>query len=555
MNDPTRRWVFLGVAVAIAVASAFVIVISITALRDRSNYRRSIREIERSGATRERLLTASVYARGESDWTELLRFAWDAQEDWRWATVRDLALRAAEELPGRRRWRLAATYASLRGSQFRVAGEHLPALSESRDPSRLHQILAVLTAIESERHGSIPESAPESAAIARSVGIALTDPTPEHLHRAWQHARVTAFGVNAALTAAAEGQKDVVDTTLAELRSQAQLPSPEREAAPLYLALWLREVDWLFEQLRTLTGPRAVEPNILSIQAEGHLQQGRLEQARRFYREIQETDPEYSPRAFSNDAAITFRLQDGEPTAILRRGLDHHPDSARLRSELAGLLVRRSRRIDAIQVVRAPEVSLESASTPDHRDWLLLRAVVGRRTPLAALESDLWEYVNDHPDADVVAHYLARFLSARGDMPGLSQLASRYPPDRGEWSTTMHLRVALHEGRTAEAEDLADSLTYESWTAWFNRSLFALRYLPTAEVETRLREFERNLNRAPRLTPDEERDARIAMLVLQGEFHRTRGQMSEAREHIEQAISLDPDRADLVAYLGVLADP
>ncbi|MFW5695356.1 MAG: hypothetical protein ACOCYB_09305, partial [Alkalispirochaeta sp.] len=328
----------------------------------------------------------------------------------------------------------------------------------------------------------------------------------------------------------------------------------ERELAPLYLAVWLRDIDWLFEQLRSLSGTRAVDPEVLLIQAEGLVHQGRLERARRFYRELQQVAPQYDEIAFLNDAAITHQIGDGAPQQILREGLRVHNDSADLRSELAGVLIARNERLAAAQVL-GPSMVVHSGSDRRHRDWLLTRAVLGPRRPLSRLESDLWFYLNTHPEADLVAQYLARFLARRGDTPGMDRLRDRYDPARSEWATTLHIEHARRREDHARAESLLDYYPDDSWTAHYNRIVFALRHLPLSDASDAIDRFERWLEHGTELTPSAYAEAELRGLLARTEYLRLTGDAEGAHAALDQAMRLAPDDLNLSSYERLIAPP
>lgn len=558
MNQKRRMVVFFA-ALVVATGTLVTIGLSVEAIRDSVQFNRIMRRIERGDTTTETLRQAAEFARTAGDWQTLMRIAWDLEGPQRWEAVFALSQPAMRRFPEEDRWRYAGALAALRTGNSPEAKRLLP-ITKDAPADDLEQLLRVLTEIDlDDREQSLRRlqafaDLPAEYSVLRAIAMAETDPSIEALREAWEHTSVGAYGINAALEAAAEGDRDATRSLIANLREVDLLPSAERESAPLYLSVWLGDIDWLFEQLRTLSGTRAVEPEILLIHAEGLVQQGRLREARRFYRELQHVAPGYDSIAFLNDAAITHRIGDGESEDILISGLQFHQDSAVLRGELAGVLVEQGERIAASQILGPSLVAL-STGEQRHRDWLLTRAVLGSRRPLSRLESDLWLYLNDNPAANLVAKYLARFLSVRGDEVGAARLRGRYAPDYAEWATTLHLRQAIGENELSAAEALLDLYSDASWTARFNRVLFALYHLPLPEVSVAVDEFDEWVNRGPGLTPDAYARAQLHALLVKVEYERLAGRNEVALELLENAQQLAPDDLDLASYQRLVAPP
>lgn len=488
-----------------------------------------------------------------------MRIAWELESPRRWEAVFALAQPAMRRFPEENRWRYAGALAALRRGSRSDARELLP-VDGDRPVEDLEQFLRVLAEIDPaqpelsrERLGVFTEL-PSEYSVLRAIAEAETTPSGETLRTAWEQTSLGAYGVNAALEAAAIGDRDGTTTLITQVREAGVLPSPERESAPLYLAVWLRDIDWLFEQLRSLSGTRAVEPEILLIHAEGLVLQGRLQEARRFYREMQQVAPNYDPIAFLNDAAITDQLRDGDPVAVLQNGLRFHRRSPILRGELAGVLIAQGKRLEAAQML-GPSVVVQSLGEPRHRDWILTRAVLGPRRPLSRLESDLWQYLNDHPEADLVAQYLARFLATRRDASGIDQLRRRYPPENAEWATTLHLHSARQQGDLSRAEALLQQYPEDSWTARHNRVLFSLYHLPLTEVLNSIEEFEEWMNRGPALSQEAYSRARFEVVLLRVEYERIAGNPEAAMEALQLALRLAPDDLSLASYERLVAPP
>jgi tetratricopeptide (TPR) repeat protein len=557
--DRTRRIALFSAALILSATTLVLIGVSIESIRDSVQFGRVMRRIERGDTATETLLEAARFARSLQDWQTVMRTAWNLDAPRRWEAVFALASPAMDRFPHDDRWRYAGALAALRRGDRSAARGLLP-IEQNAPADDLKQYLRLLADIEPDneensrqRLRAYRDIAPEYT-VLRAVAAAEIDPTISALRAAWERTSVGAYGVNAALEAAAIGNREITEELVNLVRGADSTPSAEHESAPLYLALWLRDVDWLFEQLRALSGSRAVEPDILLVHADGMIQQGQLREARRFYRELQQVAPDHHAISYLNDAAITYRLGDGDPETILRAGLRAHRDSAELRAELAGVLIAREERVAAAQIL-GPSLVVPSAGEPRHRDWLLTRAVLGPRRPLSRLESDLWQYLNRHPEAEVVAQYLARFLVTRGDEVGADRLRGRYAPDHSEWTTTLHLWRAAERQQLARAEELVGLLPDDSWTAHFNRTLFTLRHLPLTDVSEAIGRYEEWLDRGPELLPEEHARAELYALLLRVEYERLAGRTESALEQLQRALPLAPETLDLSSYRRLVAPP
>ncbi|MCG8481413.1 MAG: hypothetical protein MI724_20130 [Spirochaetales bacterium] len=555
-SERRKTVVFFGAALVLAITTALVIGVSISSIRDSIWFVRIVRRMDADGADREQLLDASRFARRATEWRQLARLAWNLSDHERWPSVRDVALLAADRFPRDDTWIQAAAYAMIRLGRHQEARE---LLGEPDGAGELRQYLHILAALDidepvlsTDRLAEFSD-APEGMDVLRAIGRATREPTAELLWEAWEATGVSAYGVNAALEAAGEGNREIARNAVGELRRSGRMPDPEYESAPLYLAIWLEEVDWLFEQLGSLTGRRAVEPTVLLIQGEGMLQQGQLDSARRFYREIHTAYPHYAELPYLNDAAITLRLGDGDPVPILRAGVANHPQSIELRGALAGVLTAGGRRLEAAEVIAPAVIEPAGEAIRRDRNWLLVRALLGTREPVERLESDLWSYINDYPEAMIVAHYLTRFLIARNDGAGLADLRRRYAADAGSWATTTHLMYMVEQGRFAEAEALLSLLDGDSWTDAYNRALFAMRFLPLHEAQREVEAFRLRLNRGSDLHSETRRRASVHLALLEAELARLSDDGARARALVDRAIDVNPDMDLLYTYRAILA--
>ena len=543
-------------ALLLALATVTLISTSIRAIRDGVQFGRLVERFESGVVDSTDLLRATEFARSRDDWQLLLRLAWDLSGPDRWPTVGAVADAAVSERPGEPRWRYAAGLARIRSGR---ASEALQYLAPDGDANNaLRQRLRLLAAFEAEEPSGLPEGLAalaedpaETGPLVRAVVAAERSPSVESLSLAWRETRLGAFGVNAGLQAAALNDRVTAAELMNELRQAQAVPSAEDQVASLYLALWLRDHEWLFAQVQGLSGEAATRPELTILYADALLHQGQMVQARDFYRELQATAPQLDPLVFLNAAAISSRLKDEDPAAVLRRGLRYYPRSAALRGELAAILTDQGERLAAGQVLGS---ALLVDPGPRHRDWLLARAILGSVTPLNRFEADLWQYINDNPDADVVARFLARFLHQRNDREGLRRLQARYPLDLAPWTRVLYLTDAIDDGNFATAETILTDYPAETWHYQANHSLFALRHLPLHEIEPIVAEFRRWFDRAV-LSDTERRDAHLRLLLYEAELARLQGENERAVARVQEAQRLFPGRAGLEAYRSLIAPP
>lgn len=556
-----RRVLLFAVALVFAAATSVGILISIDRIRDTVRFSRVIRRIDAADPDPALLREAARYARSRDDWRLLLRFAWSM--DARGPHLRDLAAAASNAFPDEAVWRSIAAFGALDAGDRAGARELMQLRQRGDRADSLEEWLVLLARIDpadpAESRNSLAElaEAAERYPVGHAVASAEINRNPVSLRNAWELSSVGAYALQGALEAAAAGNRVLAASLIDAAREADLMPDAARWDAPLYLALWLDDTDWLFDQLTALPGRRIGEPSVLLVQAEGHRRQGRLVEARRFYRELQTVAGDFTDVAFLNDAALTWLLDDEPAEPILRAGLAIHPQSGRLRGELAGLLVRENRRLAAVQLLSRQLVGPDRSTLPAaqaHRDWLLTRAILGSRQPLERLESDLWQYLNQHPDATTVARYLARFLALRMDEAGMARLAERYPLEFAPWSRPLHAYLEIAEDDLTAAESILAEGDADSVAAWYNRVLFALRYVPLPEAEILLNEARAWLAAGPPLSQTASREAERQLLILEAEFARLSGDPSAALVAVDRALRISSD-PDLRAYRSILASP
>ncbi len=563
LKDTVRhRWFFPAAALLFTIFTAIILTLSIGTIRTRAFFDRTVRRIEildRRGEYDDdyhrELRDAARYARSTSDWRKLLQLAWKSHEPERWSTLQELAEIAVGALPRDARWRIIGAYAAVRrGDRDSARDLIIPIEPAGETVQHLH----ILAALEPGRPDRSLErlreyrDAYEELDTVRSVAEALDNPSREALTAAWDTTGVSAFGINSALHAAVDDDREETRQMLELLWTEGH-----EETALLYLAAWLRDTDRLFRYLRRLSPQRAVEPEILLLQADAYLVQAQWREARAIYRELQELHPEYSAIPFVNDAVLSVRHGGGDPLKILLRGDTRHPRNRDLQLFLAQQLVLADRQEEAISRL---EKFLEIYPR-EHSVWLMNRLLRARRetaagAPPERLEGDFWTYLNQHDDAHSVAAFLGRLLLIRGNTESLAELRRRYPPETGAWAATLHLIAAVGSHRIADAEELLPLTREESelpWTGWYNRALFALQYLPMPEAGAAVSAFRTWWERDALLPPEIDDRVRTELLLLEAEYARLREDHSRARELLDRAISISPERERLYSYRTLLA--
>jgi len=547
----TRRWILFGFALLFGLSTAVVLVLSVSSLRDRIGFERAFDRIERLIRTegndeeyRRAIEDAAEYARTRGQFFRLLELAWSVDDESRWSLIVSVTSRARDRNVEDTLFRQVESYARSRTGDRMTAKELVSGQGDS-----LSQRLRIFAEIDLGEPAAsrarltalgMDDDAPE---LYRIVARAFGDPRAPDLVAAWETFGARAFAVNGALAAATAGDRSTARRASDPLRTRFDQDNPR---PTLYLAAWLDDDEWLFSQLRSLEGRRVVEPEIFLLQADGHLRQGQFSEARAIYREIIATRPEVSAVPFLNLAVINERLAEGPVDELYRTGLSHHMTSRDLRIAWGTRLIRRGRRLEAAQVV-APVALREG----DHETWLLARAVLGTRRPVARLESDLWGYINRYPDALEVAAFLARFLTVRNDRQGLDVLRSRYDADTAAWARVLHAEAALADNDWNRAETiLAEG---ESLELAYNRAVFALFHRDRNEIERTIAVYREEFERDVRITTQRRTQAEIRSLLLMAESARLRNEEDQAVALLERAELIGYPSTRVARYRALLA--
>lgn len=547
----SRRWVLFGFALLFGLSTAVVLVLSVSGLRDRIGFERITRRIDQfvraeryDDEYRAAIEEAAEFARTRAQFMQLLGLAWNLEESDRWPAVISITAPARERHRSELAFVQIESYARIRSDDRETAATMLDGYTDAT--SLRLRILAVIdpTDREASRRRLIALAAGENQpALFTTVSRAFDDPNSEALYEAWEEFGARAFAVNGALAAAGAGDRDAALRAVRPLRS---MNDDERVRPTLYLAAWLDDDQWLFSQLRSLEGRRLVEPELFLLQADGHIRQGQFREARAIYREIIATDPGASEIPYINLAVINERLGDGPIDELYRTALPIHPRSRALRFAWSSRLVRRGNRLEAARVI-APV-----ALTPgDHESWLLARAVLGARRPVARLESDLWGYINSYPDALEVAAFLARFLYIRNDAESLAVLRNRYAPGSAPWSRIVHALHALDEDRPHDAETMLAG--GESLDLAYDRAVFALHHRDATEIARTTAAYREEFERDVRISTTRRTEAEILSLLLEAEAARLAGDAEASVAYLERAKLIGYPSTQVARYRTLLA--
>ncbi len=554
MSDPSpdrRRWLFFGLSLVIGVATALVLVVSVAGIRDRLGFDRVFRRIdqmirtERYDAEYTRAITeAADFARTRRQFSDLARLAWRLDTDDRWSLLIAVSARAQDRLRRHDDFRRIEAYSLVRLGQ-RSRGVEL--VEDDRD--RMSLRIAMLGLIDREqaedsRQRLVSRGLSEDApALFSTVSRAFVDDSAEAAWEAWEATQASAFAVNSALYAAAANDRD---STLRATDPLRALGDSDEPLQTLYLAAWLDDDEWLFRQLRSLEARQVVETEVFLIQADGHLRQGQLREARAIYREIAATDPGADVIPFINDAVITERFDDGLVDPIYERAINAHPDSSRLRLAWGSRLLRTGRRLDAALAI-APLTSDQT----DEETWILVRAILGRRRPVDRLVADLWNYLNEYPDSHSVAAFLANLLYVREDWESIYVLLARYPPTAAPWARVLHALRADREGNFVVADELlAEARALE---VLYNRAVFSLRRHDREIVRASIDDYASMVQRdvaagsPPRPLPD------VSVLLLEAEAAYQDNQFGQALTYLERAVALGYPPRRVERYRALLA--
>jgi tetratricopeptide (TPR) repeat protein len=539
-----RSFTWLGIGLLVAGSSLLFVTFSIGHIRSGVLFQRVLDRIERDGPTDDHLTDAAEYARRPGDWRMLLRIAWTLEEGRRWVNVGELADLAAERFPRDDSWKLLSVYGKIRTGRFTESQDVLNTMDSTSELFQMVQVLTLLNPSERndwEDNLSALSDQPENQQILRSIGIALRSGSSDDLYDAGLKTKVPAFLVNSGIAAAGSGDRGRAERAVRSLKEEGMPVSIAAGTASVHLAAWLGDSEWFFTLLSALGGRRSVEPDVMTMQGDFLREQNQFREAAGVYEELRRLYPRFSAVPFINGAILQHQESGADAETLFRRGLDYHPGDHRLRMEYAIYLVSRNRRIDTVRTLLPVSVS----GVQDGRQWLLIRAVLGPRNPVERLEADAWAYLNDHPDDEAVATFLANMFLIRRNRSGLEDLRRRYPPETADWAKTLHAIAAAERGEYARAEELFSGTT--GIDGLYNGALFLLRHGSLTEARNVIEEGRRRAEE----TDDPVRRSRFHLFLA--EYFRLTGNMNQAEEHAETALRLNPDSDTLYIYRAILA--
>ncbi len=539
-----RSLMWLGIGLLVAGSSLLFITLSIGHIRAGVWFHRILDRIERDGPTDRHLADAAEYARGPSDWRRLMRIAWNLEEDRRWVNIAELAHLASEKLPRDDTWKLLSAYGRIRTGRFQEAQHTLDDIDSSSELYQMIRVLAVLDPAErSDWYDNLANlsNRPERDDILRTIGTAVQSGSAEDLYYAGLKTEVPAFLVNSGIAAASTADRPGAVRAVTALKEASAGFSFPTRIASVYLATWLRDSEWFFSLLSDLGGRRSVEPDTMAMHGDFLLTQKQYREAENMYQELRRLYPEFSAIPFINGAILRRIGGSEDADELFRQGLTYHRRDYHLHMEYAAYLVSRNRKIEAVRVLLPAGFS----ELRDGRQWLLIRAVLGPRSPVERLEADAWTYLNEYPEDEAVATFLANMFLLRRDSSGLEDLRRRYPPETAEWARILHAIGAVERGEYSRAETLL--APGNTPVSIYNYALFILRHgdlflaAPVIEEGRKLAE--------------EKDDSvwRSRFYMLLAEHSRLIGNMDKAIEHADTAVRLNPDNDTVYTYRMILA--
>ncbi len=540
-------------AAIFALTTIIVLTISLSDLKNRNNLRRVIDRIETLISSGNRtdlpaeLKRAGEYARNPAEWTRLLRYAWSEVPDRE--TLYQVAQSAHIRHPDTELFRYLVRYSALVTNRPERARE----LYTDDETSELAQDLTVLANID-----RIPELRirPDADHTRELIGALHYD--PEASFSLYSYIPDPRLLENAALLSAASGTESSKRTVIESAGLLRRIPiSPDASILPrLVTAAWLADEDWLYAILATLPGREATTVTVLLMQADAFIRQQQLDLARSVYDEVLNIAPEFSEVPYLNSSYIFFRTdRNGDAADRMRLGLHYFPDSPQIKAGYAADLIRNGNIAESMKFLQETALA-ENTYAEDDKEaiyhlWLLAHTTRSPRSSPERFESDLWRYLNLHPDAHEVAAFLCSYLRVRKDSEALSVLTGRYAGSSAAWFVSTDAVLLAESGNLVQADarfrELIPQTTY--WEDIYNAALFTALHYPESTVSERIDELYR---RAESLPLDD--TARAYFVLLRAEAARMAGNHDRALLLAQRAIELGPDEESFYSYFGLVAD-
>ncbi len=473
-----------------------------------------------------RLKRAAEFARGEQAWMRVLKRAYRIEESRGTAgTMLALARLATEAEPRVQALEAVAVQAAVRAGAYQEAAEraqtHLHA--EEHASVRAEAVIAA---------GAYPsEPSPDELEAMHPLVRLVVDATPERHLRAYDLTTDPRFAVNAALLYLSADRAEQAQAVLEGIA----VPD-EAGIVGALVAYELGEYQEARSRLRRLPGEAAVETPALLLHAELELRTGRLEEARRVYRELQTADPDHSAAAWYNYAAL---IDDRSARReVLADALQRFPQDLRL--------------VNAYVEAGGDEEAVLGGLEPAYRALFRFQAAESESSSGARAVSRLWDLHNEYPRNEEIAAALARRLAAVRDRSGLERVIGRFADarvdgDSASYWAAQYAGVLAHGrgDRTAAAEAFESGFAPRRlWQSAHNRAIIAVLDRDAAGVAEALAPALSALEGIPGHGPER---GRLLHLRAMGAY--LAGDAARAREFALEGVAEDRDNFELRRFL------
>jgi len=556
MTEGRRRLVaaaFVGVAVLILVATVVVIGVGLGTTRTTRAVASAIARIDRAlgeenyGAAEAAILETFGDARTAFDWMRLARRAHSVSvHRQNYSLFMQTAQAGVEEVPGNEDLRALLIHAALLADADTVAGEqaavhlHTPRYSSLSAEAFLRS--GILPARLSEKiSDELSEDSPERLAQdGDTLLVFLPDSeNPRHYEQAAALTGDRRFLVNAVLYSMRRGDITGAYRVLERLGPTGYAP---------YLEFLLSyDTGRYSEALSALTrmhGHEVVQPEVMMIHADILTVLNRPTEATALYRDVQNTNPDFSPLIYLNLHAL-----NAEET-WLQEGLEVFTEDRRLLARLISIFYESDRREQALDAVQF--VASRSEYTPELQVYELLLSEMPHERRVALL----WELEAEIGPEATAAVALAGHLVAIRDYTGLERLLNRYPyesfgAELDNYRAVLELRRERPDEALPHMERAVTRAEEGDWMSRFNAALIHLE-LGRAAVAVPLLDEARNLLETTSL--ENTRTNHLSEIVYRRALAGAiLGQHPQAGELAREALEFNPDNFDARLLLENLA--
>ena len=522
-RTPIRDTVVFFAGLAAVIGVSVFVVFSLSTSHADQEFRDAVTEIHDAitradhDAASFRLERGMVFARSRRDWGVLIRLAYTVFElSHDVAPLSRVTLRASDSFPDEKRFSEAAAHALVRAGEFVAAAN----LIDRRVGSAATRSLAAEAYLGAGRSLAGDD-------IAVLTRLATTEAAEEFATAAAVTER-DEFRINEALIRARDGR---IASAYAAVREAAV---PERLVA--LLAYDAREFESFHATLARAPSELAFSSEMMLLQGDVRIIEGKPEDAFPFYDEVATVDPVFSVVPHVNRAGVQPRaLQERTLLDAWRR----FPTELRVVHALAAFYARTDRNAEALAVLRSPETRERARENLAALEFIV---TFSRENPDRYL-SNLWILHNDRPrDADVAA-LLASSLYIFRDLEGLRMLIVRW--DQGTWSA-LYRGVIAFEDRDFRGAATAFEATTGRYAAYglFNSARLA-ESLGRRETAARL--YGAVIENGPDIVVSRAYAGR-------SRIEYANGNISNARREIERALSIDPEFHAADVFRRFLAD-